>query len=99
MQRLVRRGLAAGFADLLTPQEASFLRGLNAAAPGDTGRLTQREYDVLGELSLGQSNKQIGRRLGMSENTVKTHMKSLFGKLQVERRREAIDVARARGLA
>lgn len=99
LQRLVRRGLAAGFADLLTPQEASFLRGLNAAAPGDTGRLTQREYDVLGELSLGQSNKQIGRRLGMSENTVKTHMKSLFGKLQVERRREAIDVARARGLA
>ena len=48
--------------------------------------LTEREAQVLGELSLGLSNRQIADRLFISESTVKVHIKSLLKKLKVKSR-------------
>jgi len=60
--------------------------------------LTARESEVLGRLAAGRSNKEIAGDLGISETTVKTHLKSIFGKLNVLSRTEAVAVARKRGL-
>ncbi len=60
--------------------------------------LTPRELEVLEQLSLGGGNADLARALFVSENTVKTHLASIFRKLDVERRVDALRVARARGL-
>ena len=60
--------------------------------------LTQREMVVLRALATGQSNKAIGRSLFISETTVKAHVKSIFSKLNVLSRTEAIAVAVRRGM-
>lgn len=60
--------------------------------------LTQREIVVLHALATGQSNKAIGRNLFISEATVKAHVKSIFSKLNVLSRTEAIAVAVRRGM-
>ncbi len=49
---------------------------------------------VLERLAEGQSTKEIARTLGLSPNTVKTHLANLFGKLDVQRRTQAIHKAR-----
>jgi DNA-binding NarL/FixJ family response regulator len=56
--------------------------------------LTPREREVLGELARGATYADIGRALFVSENTVKTHVSSLYAKLGVSRRSEALAVAR-----
>ncbi|HWA60969.1 MAG TPA: response regulator transcription factor [Caulobacteraceae bacterium] len=57
-------------------------------------RLTPQEMRVLERLAAGQSNKEIARTLGLSPNTVKTHLANLFAKLEVSRRTQAIGKAR-----
>lgn len=53
-------------------------------------RLTRRERDVLGALAQGWSNTQISARLGISENTVKYHLKLIYDKLGVGNRAMAV---------
>ncbi len=65
----------------------------NAAAQASLG-LTGQEMRVLERLAAGQSNKEIARTLGLSPNTVKTHVANLFAKLEVGRRTQAIGKAR-----
>jgi DNA-binding NarL/FixJ family response regulator len=60
--------------------------------------LTGRELGVLGLLARGKSNKEIGANLFISETTVKGHLRSIFTKLNVLSRTEAIAVASRRGL-
>jgi DNA-binding NarL/FixJ family response regulator len=60
--------------------------------------LTQREVQVLQLLVKGLANKQIGDHLNISEHTVKDHLKSVFGKLQVEDRTEAVTAGIQRGI-
>jgi two-component system NarL family response regulator len=60
--------------------------------------LTHRELDVLAMLARGRSNKSIALRLSISETTVKSHLRSIFNKLRVLSRTEAIAVASRRGL-
>jgi DNA-binding NarL/FixJ family response regulator len=60
--------------------------------------LTGREIDVLKLLARGRSNKEIGTDLFISETTVKTHVRSIFTKLSVMSRTEAIAAANQRGL-
>jgi DNA-binding NarL/FixJ family response regulator len=60
--------------------------------------LTGRELNVLELLARGKSNKEIGVSLYISETTVKSHLRSIFRKLNVLSRTEAISVAGRRGL-
>jgi len=57
--------------------------------------LTRREREVLGLLAAGKSNKEIAGKLGLSPNTVKTHIARLYEKLQAVRRTDAVSRARA----
>lgn len=92
--------IAAGFVGLglwagrrLTPAPAAgpFVR--NEAAIRSLG-LTARECEILALLASGQSNKQLARTLGISPNTVKTHLARLYEKLEVQKRVQAIEKAR-----
>jgi DNA-binding NarL/FixJ family response regulator len=68
------------------------------AAGVSTETLTGRELDVLRLLACGKSNKDIGANLYISETTVKAHLRSIFTKLNVLNRTEAIATASRRGL-
>jgi two-component system NarL family response regulator len=60
--------------------------------------LSAREIEVLQRIAAGKSNKEIGAALFISEGTVKTHVKSIFSKLDVVSRTEAVATATRRGL-
>ncbi len=60
--------------------------------------LTARELEVLRQLALGLSNKEIATALSIGEETVKTHVGNVLSKLQVENRAQAIVQALKRGL-
>jgi LuxR family transcriptional regulator, maltose regulon positive regulatory protein len=86
-------------AGVLATELAEVERSIAAAKPRSAPlgeSLTDRELSVLRLLPTSLTQRQIGDELFLSINTVKTHVKSIFGKLEVESRAEA--VARARGL-
>ncbi|MGJ7522381.1 response regulator [Variovorax sp. LT1P1] len=87
----VRRGLVPS----PTPGAA-----LSTPAPvdADAQRLTPRQCEVLNLMCQGLSNKLIGRRLNLSENTVRGHVQAVLAALQVSSRSEASFAARQRGL-
>jgi len=60
--------------------------------------LTNREREILALLADGLGNKQIAARLGISTNTVKTHLELLFEKIGVSSRAEAVATGVRRGL-
>jgi LuxR family maltose regulon positive regulatory protein len=60
--------------------------------------LSQRELEVLQLIADGLSNREIAARLFLAEVTVKGHNQRIFGKLQVQRRTEAVARARELGL-
>jgi DNA-binding NarL/FixJ family response regulator len=60
--------------------------------------LTTREEDILRRIMLGLSNKRIALQLDLAVGTVKTHMKSILGKLDAASRTEAIAIAQRRGI-
>lgn len=67
-------------------------------APDSAASLTPRELDVLQRIAQGLPNKTIAADLGISEHTVKFHVGSIFEKLGVASRSEAVAVAARRGL-
>jgi DNA-binding CsgD family transcriptional regulator len=108
LQRLDARGdtawvreladLTAGNADVISSLESSTaLRDepREATEPLVGPSLSPREREVLGELARGATYADIGSRLFLSPNTVKTHVSSLYAKLGVSRRSDALAVARA----
>ena len=60
--------------------------------------LSEREIGVLKLVSQGHANKEIARVLSISEDTVKGHMKSIFAKLDVNDRTQAVTLAAKRGI-
>ncbi|MDM0106298.1 response regulator transcription factor [Variovorax sp. J22R24] len=80
---------------ILSPAHASA-----PAGDGDASRqlLTPRQFEVLDLLCQGLPNKVIGRRLNLSENTVRGHVQAVLAALQVSSRSEAGFAARRRGL-
>ena len=60
--------------------------------------LTEREAAVLRLVAVGKANKEIARALGLSEETVKAHLKNIFAKLDVSDRTHAVTVAVRRGI-
>jgi two-component system NarL family response regulator len=61
-------------------------------------KLSEREMDVLLGLAKGRSNKEIAASLFLSEDTIKTHLKTLFVKLQVQDRTGAVITAIRHGI-
>jgi len=85
----------------LSRQKTSYLHGLArqvapAGRPPDT--LTERETELLRLVAVGLPNKAIGQQLGVSENTVKYHMKNILQKLHLHNRAEAAAYAVQNGL-
>lgn len=68
------------------------------AGPGQRDDLTEREMQVLRAVGLGRTNRQIAGELGVSEETVKTHVASLLSKLEVDNRTQAVVEALRRGI-
>jgi LuxR family maltose regulon positive regulatory protein len=56
--------------------------------------LSEREIEVLGYLAAGLSNQAIARELTVADSTIKTHLKNIYRKLEVNNRTSAIDRAR-----
>jgi ATP/maltotriose-dependent transcriptional regulator MalT len=68
-------------------------RGPRRSTSGNAAGLTVRELDVLQLVAAGLSNAEVAARLFLSAKTVERHMASIFAKLQVTSRREAVQVA------
>ena len=68
------------------------------ASPHRTEPLSRRELDVLRGVAKGQTNREIGRCLDISDRTVQGHLANIFGKLQVGSRTEAVTLALQQGL-
>ncbi|MET1060744.1 MAG: LuxR C-terminal-related transcriptional regulator [Nocardioides sp.] len=83
-----------GVAAVLAPWTPSTRERASAEEPVMRPDLSPRERDVLHELARGSTYADIAASLFVSENTVKTHVSSLYGKLAVNRRSEALAVAR-----
>jgi len=84
------RAAAAGRVHLSPQAAARLLREVRAPEPTETPEpLTEREREVLRLVSLGLANKEVARRLGIGEGTVKTHVSSLLAKLRVQSRTQA----------
>jgi DNA-binding NarL/FixJ family response regulator len=60
--------------------------------------LSAREIEILRLIATGNANKEVARLLGVSEDTVKSHVKSIFAKLYVNDRTHAVTVAAKRGI-
>lgn len=73
----------------LSPLLAASLRQQRPSLPAENQEFTTRERDVLRLIAQGLSNKLIARRLGISESTVKVHVKHLLKKLKMKSRVEA----------
>lgn len=86
------RAVHAGETRIPQSLVAKFAAGVSGEA------LTNRELEVLTLLARGLSNKDMGLQLNIGETTVKSHLRSIFSKLRVLSRTEAITVANRRGL-
>jgi DNA-binding NarL/FixJ family response regulator len=90
------RDLVRGRAALEPAVAARLLERMSEGERGED--LSGRELEVLRLLVAGSSNKTIASQLSLSENTVKSHISHIFGKLGVQSRAEAVAVALQRGL-
>lgn len=82
---------------VIDPRVAGAARRRNGAGR-DQDELSEREREVLLELGRGLTTTEIAEALSVSPNTIKTHLRSLFRKLGVRNRVQALGVARERGL-
>jgi LuxR family maltose regulon positive regulatory protein len=103
--------LSAAQSDGLNPEARTFLQRLatsdvmqNGTLSGPAGArspketLTAREQSIIKFIADGQSNKQIARMLGVTPETIKTHVKRIFVKLSAESRAQAVVRAQSLGL-
>ena len=82
----------------LAEAEGVLIPFLVRRAPRASARLTEGERRVLWHLPTELSVPDIAQELGLSVNTVKTHMRHLYAKLGAHRRRDAVREARVNGL-
>jgi len=110
LSEVVREAVRRGALEFIskTEQPERLLQKVRALLDGDIPkglvpendrpRLTPRQIEVLELLSQGLSNKMIGRRLNLSEHTVRGHVQALLAALRVASRTEATYAARRLGL-
>jgi LuxR family maltose regulon positive regulatory protein len=82
----------------LEPFVATLLARCPCPVLGPAERLSDREFEVLTELPSMRTSEEIAGDLGVSVNTIKTHQRSIYRKLAVGNRREAIEAGRVLGL-
>ena len=90
--------VAPGLAGVLARVVQNGESGGIEPAPSPFDSLTPREHEILCHLAEGQSNKVVARHLGISDGTVKLHVKSILRKLDVHSRVEAAVMAVEQGL-
>jgi two-component system, NarL family, nitrate/nitrite response regulator NarL len=100
----IMRSVAAGEVYVTPSLAASLLFELTSGKPGSAPGspldvLTERERQILERVAAGDSNKEIGTQLSVSEKTVKHHMTNILQKLQVRNRVEAALLAQSEELA
>ena len=95
-----RASKLASDAIVVAPGDGGVDTDLSSAAPLDTPQeaLTPREIEVVELLAEGLPNKAIAARLGISDQTVKFHVASIYGKLGAANRTDAVRRAARRGL-
>jgi two-component system nitrate/nitrite response regulator NarP len=84
-ERLLEVFAAVASGDMVFP-----FADIHRVRPNPLKSLTHRERDLLAALETGRSNAQLAREFGVSINTVKFHLRNLFGKLDVRNRTQAI---------
>jgi NarL family two-component system response regulator YdfI len=103
-QTLIDTITAAARGDtLLKPEILSRVLALQQATaalsrPNEDSPLTDRELEVLRAVALGERNKEIAYKLGISERTVKAHLTSIYNKFGVDSRAAAVAIATQNGL-
>jgi len=79
-------------------EQTVFQRTPAALAEADRPMLTEKELEVLGQLALARSNREIAQALWISDQTVKFHLRNLYRKLGASTRTEAVRIAHERAL-
>lgn len=95
--RTVYRGQSALSPEIATKVVRQTVMGKPATAADQVEPLTPRELDVLRLAAQGLTNRAIGYQLGISHRTVQGHLASIYGKLGVNSRTEAVTEAIRRG--
>jgi DNA-binding NarL/FixJ family response regulator len=97
---IVAEAPTIGSARLLPIDVDGYLIAANSPAEEDplVEPLTPREVEVLSLVADGLSNKAVAARLGVSDETVKFHLASIFGKLGASNRTDAVRLGLRRGL-
>lgn len=111
LREAIIQGIAQDYAgkllDLLKSETRDLQKRRTAIRPSTTfvidpssltEALTQREYEVMRLISAGLSNQEIAADLYLSINTIKTHTKSIYSKLNVNNRTQAVNRARELGI-
>ena len=86
------------FPDLLERQERKIRKTRASRSESTDGQLTERELEVLRLLQTELSVSELGKLLYVSPSTIKSHVKSVYRKLGVSSRKEAVEQAYARKL-
>ena len=89
-----RKIVSHAYQQLLAAQEPA----LETASEGGA-QLSAREFEIVGWMRRGMTNKEIGRKLGISDMTVKTHAHNIFHKLEIAGRMHLFDLPRAQRMA
>lgn len=92
------RAAGAGLLVLPVTSLPALMPTLTSTTSGLIESLTPREIEVLSMMAEGAGNKEIAHRLGISEHTVKFHVGSIFGKMGVASRTEAVTTGIRQGL-
>jgi two-component system, NarL family, response regulator LiaR len=84
------RAAALGKRVLLTQRSQHAVMPADLRWPGREIHLTERESELLALLPTGMTNRELGAHLYLSENTIKTQLRSLFSKLDIRNRAQAV---------
>jgi DNA-binding NarL/FixJ family response regulator len=95
-QLLSRMGSANKIASQAVPKQAASQLMMPAKLNSD-GLLTEREEQVLQFLSRGYSYGELAKQMGVTINTIQTHIRGLYTKLEVHSKSQAVFQARQRG--
>ena len=98
LRQVRRRGVAPDFVDRLLAAFPAEVRARLGSATPILEPLTRREKEVLALLAQRLSNKEIAAQLGISAGTVRQHTHTIYQKLDVKGRRQAVDKALALGI-